>query len=260
MAESRVDSDSSSDIEIVEPPSKTRKFEGAAKYNTRFNPEWSKIWPCIQRASVPYKFKCTLCKCLVSCKNQGEKDVRRHLESQKHCSNAKAVENQQSVTTFFKSSSDPIQEKVTRAEVKISTVLAHHNIPIAVADHLSPMFKNIFPDSQIAKMYLCARTKTACILNGALAKELQASLIQTMKHSPYSLATDGLNDTGLQKMNPLTVRIFDTNRGCVTTRFLDMCLTSASTAEAIFSKIDETMQKFEIDWKNVFLLELIIPV
>ena len=136
--------------------------------------------------------------------------MRHHLESQKHYSNAKAVENQRSVTTFFKSSSDPIQEKVTRAEVKISTLLAHHNIPIVVADHLSPMFKNIFPDSQITKMYLCARTKTACILNGALDKELQASLIQTMKHSPYSLATDGSNDTGLQKMNPLTVRIFDT--------------------------------------------------
>ena len=92
-------------------------------------------------------------------------------------------------------------------------------------------------------MYSCAHTKTACILNGALAKELQASLIDIMKHNPYSLATDGSNYTGLQKMNPLTVRIFDTNRGCVTTRFLDMCLTSASTAEAMFSKIDETIQK-----------------
>ena len=113
------------------------------------------------------------------------------LDSQKHCSNAKALENQRSVTTFFKSTVDPIHEKVTRAEVKISTVLAHHNIPIAVADHLSPIFKNIFLDSQIAKMYSCAHTKTACILNGALAKELQASLIDIMKHNPYSLATDG---------------------------------------------------------------------
>lgn len=51
-------------------------------------------------------------------------------------------------------------------------------------------------------------------------------------------------------MNPFTVRIFDTNRGCVTTRFLDMCLTSASTAEAIFSKIDETMEKFDIHWNK----------
>ena len=95
-------------------------------------------------------------------------------------------------------------------------MLAHHNIPIAVADHLSPIFKNIFPDSQIAKMYSCASTKTACILNGALAKELQGLLIDNMKQNPFSLATDGSNDTGLQKMNPLTVRIFDTNRGCVT--------------------------------------------
>ena len=43
----------------------------------------------------------------------------------------------------------------------------------------------------------------------------------------------------------LTVRIIDTNRGCATTRFLDMYLTSTSIAEAIFSKIDETIQKFE---------------
>ena len=42
------------------------------------------------------------------------------------------------------------------------------------------MFKN--PDSLIAKMYSCAHIKTACILNGALAKELQASLIHTMNH------------------------------------------------------------------------------
>ena len=51
-------------------------------------------------------------------------------------------------------------------------------------------------------------------------------------------------------MNPLTVRIFDSNRGCVTTQFLDMCLTSSSTAEAIFSKIDESIQKFDIDWNK----------
>lgn len=228
------ESDSTSDIEIVEPPTKSRKLEGAAKYHTKFNPEWSKKWPCIQQASVRYKFKCTICECLVNCNHQGEKDVRHHLDSQKHCSNVKALENQQSVTTFFKSAADPIHEKVTRAEVKISTVLAHHNIPIAVADHLSPMFKNIFPDSQIAKMYSCARTKTACILNGALAKELQASLIDSMKRNPFSLDTDGSNDTGLQKMNPLTVRIFDANRGCVTTRFLDVSNLSIYSRSNLF--------------------------
>ena len=172
------------------------------------------------------------------------------MESQKHKANVVALDNRSKVTTFFKSTTDPIHEKVTRAEVKVCTVLAHHNIPIAVSDHLSPLFKDIFSDSQIAKAYSCARTKSACIINGALAKELQVSLIEVMKNNPFSLATDRSNDSGLDKMNPLTVRIFDINRGCVTTRFLDMCLTSASDTEALFSKIDETMQRHDLDWSR----------
>ena len=53
-----------------------------------------------------------------------------------------------------------------------------------------------------------------------------------MQKAPYY-------DTGLQKMNPLTVRIFDDDRKRVETRFLNMCTTSgkaAGTAQAIFDK------------------------
>ncbi len=130
----------------------------------------------------------------------------------------------------------------------MSTVLAHHDIPIAVTDHLSPLFRDIFPDSEIAKMYSCARTKTTCIVNGALAKHFLRSLVEHMKAEPFSLATDGSNDSGLQKMNPLTVRIYDVNRGRVATQLLDMCLTSSSTAESIYMKISDTLQRFAINW------------
>ena len=186
---------------------------------------------------------CTVCQCSVSCHHQGEKDVRRHLEGK---DNVKDLERQQPINNFFRPTSYPIHEKVTRAEVKMSAVLAHHNIPIAVADHLSPLFKNIFPDSEIAKAYACARTITTCILNGALAKSFRTSLIEQMKTEPFSLATDGSNDSGLQKMNPLTVRYFDSSRAKVTSQLLDMCLTSASTAESIYVKI---LSLYDIDWK-----------
>ena len=66
--------------------------------------------------------------------------------------------------------------------------------------------------------------------------------------SVVSLAIDGSNDSGLQKMNSLTVRIFNINRSGVTTQLLDMCLTS-STAESIYSKVDDTLKQFNIDWK-----------
>ena len=39
----------------------------------------------------------------------------------------------------------------TRTEVKVTNFLVQHNIPLSVTDHLNPLFKDIFPDSSVAK-------------------------------------------------------------------------------------------------------------
>lgn len=57
------------------------------------------------------------------------------------------------------------------------------------------------------------------------------------------------NDTGLQKMNPVTVRIFDEEHGVVGTRFLNMCLTSgtgSATPGAIFNGIGGALHSRDI--------------
>ena len=74
-----------------------------------------------------------------------------------------------------------------------------------------------------------------------------------MKCSPFSLLTDGSNDTGLEKMNPLTVKIFDVNTGRVESRFLDMCATmgtDSATAASIFQKIDDVLSLYGISWRK----------
>ena len=45
----------------------------------------------------------------------------------------------------------------------------------------------------------------------------EASLIEHMKTNPYSLLVDGSNDTGIEKLNPLTVKLYDASQGTVTT-------------------------------------------
>lgn len=135
----------------------------------------------------------------------------------------------------------------------MAMVLAHHNLPLATMDHLSPLFRDIFPDSKIAKGFAAARTKTTCILNMALRPHFEKLLVASMKKNPFSLATDGSNDTGLQKMNPVTIRIFDEEEGIVATRFLDMCLTSgtgSATSGAIFDAVDGALQSRQIPWSQ----------
>ena len=70
----------------------------------------------------------------------------------------------------------------------------------------STLVKECFPDSKTAKSYLCANTKTFCILNPAIYADLQQSLIDEMKVYVFSLSTDG-NNQNLEKMNPVTVQI-----------------------------------------------------
>ena len=122
------------------------------------------------------------------------------------------------------------------------------NIPFAVADQLSPRFKEKFPDSKIAAGYASKKTKTTCIVNGALKPHFRSQLVSHMKSKPFSLAIDGSNDSGLLKMNPLTVRIFSVEG--ISTQLLDMCMTRGGTAENLFGKMDETLQRFAISWSK----------
>lgn len=60
------------------------------------------------------------------------------------------------------------RSKVTSAEIKMAMAMVNNNIPITAADTFNSLFKDIFPDSKIAKAYASGRTKTTCIVNGAL--------------------------------------------------------------------------------------------
>ena len=128
-------------------------------------------------------------------------------------------------------------------------LIAQHNVPIALADHLSPLIRNVF-DGEVAKGYACAKTKTSCILNRAIASEFKAELVSAMQKLPYSLSVDGSNDAQLMKMNPITVRIFYDK---VETRFLDMGTTSgtnSATAQAIFDKMNAVLAMHNIPWEK----------
>ena len=110
--------------------------------------------------------------------------------------------------------------------MKVANFLVQHNVPLSVTNHLSPLFKDIFHDSAIAKGYSSARTKTTCIVNGSLAPHFTLTLVSAMQAQSFALATDGSNDNGIKKMNLLTVHFFDMESKLVVTRLLDMCLTT----------------------------------
>ena len=111
----------------------------------------------------------------MSIKHQGALDIKRHSEGKIHKQRALSARSQARLS--FISTKDPIHDKATAVEVRNTVMIAHHNSALCLSDHLGPMQCKNFPDSVIAKNYHCARTKTACILNYALAPELRDELV-----------------------------------------------------------------------------------
>ena len=57
-----------------------------------------------------------------------------------------------------------------------------------------------------------------------LAPALVEDLLESMRVHPYSFSVDGSNDTGLLKMNPITIKIYDINRSRIVSQFLNIGL------------------------------------
>ncbi len=68
-------------------------------------------------------------------------------------------------------------------------------------------------------------------------------LLERMKVHPFSLSVNGSNDSDLEKMNPITVRIYDVNCNTAVTRFLDMCTSTSATAEGVYTVMDGKLVK-----------------
>ena len=70
---------------------------------------------------------------------------------------------------------------------------------------------------------------------------------------------DGSSDTGLSKMFPIKVRVFEVNFNRVITKFFDMNLidgTDASTAEAMFLSADNQLDNYDISYNYCLAIGL----
>ena len=129
-------------------------------------------------------------------------------------------------------------------------------LPFETAAHAGPLFHAMFLDSEIAKKYECAATKTAPIINYAIAPSLRSPLIEHLQQNPFSLAIDGSSDTGTENMYPLVVRVYNEKTREICSRFWHMCLFSDSSAAGIFTQVSKAFEEDNVPWQNIIGLSL----
>ena len=125
-----------------------------------------------------YSFYCVSCYKTICCDHQGLKDVKDYCKTATHDRLLKTTKSQPSISHLFRPPESSTNVSVIRAETMVANFLIQHNLPLATANHLGPLFKRIFPDSDIAKWYASGRSKTSAIVNKALGPHCHNYLVQ----------------------------------------------------------------------------------
>nr|XP_042912499.1 zinc finger BED domain-containing protein 5-like [Parasteatoda tepidariorum] len=219
------------------------------KHSQMYRKEYSVEWPVFSRSTKSMNHVyCNICKCDFSIAHGGRNDCLRHVEGSRHRANGAASSSSKSIRDMFSSSSKESQS-VIKAETLFTNFIVQHNLPLSVADHVGQLFKRMFPDSNIAAKFKCARKKTTEICK-SLAETTQNNLCSIMRNGKFSLATDGSNSSG-DKLFPLVVTFFDDTNGRIkTTLFSLPKLDKDGTGENIFMLLDSVLSKNSVPWEH----------
>uniref|UniRef100_H3BDR6 HAT C-terminal dimerisation domain-containing protein n=1 Tax=Latimeria chalumnae TaxID=7897 RepID=H3BDR6_LATCH len=173
---------------------------------------------------------CTICRVDFSVAHGGLNDCLKHTKTARHLGFAKSTNCEHY----------DLSEKVTNAECLFTAFLVEHNVPLAVADHLSKLFKCTFPDLKVAQKY----GKSSHIVKITFLPPSLEYVLQCVKLQPFALAIDSSSDESQKELVEL-VHFFDEQKGKVLAFFDFQC-----TAEATLKAVQETFVKNNIPWEN----------
>lgn len=151
-------------------------------------------------------------------------------------------------------------DKIARAEIKLATFMAEHNISFNTADHLVDVLKDIFPDSAIAQNITLKRSKATYIVKD-IASVSHNELTEDLKKNKYSIIIDETTDISTSKTCAVLCKYYDRDRNTINTRLLDLleiykCSDvsdplQGSTGENLFQLITNYLEKHNIPVENL---------
>ncbi|XP_064648741.1 uncharacterized protein LOC135500955 [Lineus longissimus] len=217
----------------------------------RFNNKYCDF-PGISASDRGKKYaRCSYCKSDFSIAHSGSYDIERHQKGKKHTDMMKAAKNTHNVGDFFHQRNEALDLQVVKAETIMTEFIVKMNLPLTAADEFTKVVKEAFPDSKIAKLYGCGRSKTTAIVKH-MAAEIKDEMKEKMKTGAFSIATDGSNDQK-EKQFPVVVSSSSIEDG-VTVQLLSVPVLEGvpATGKNIFNLLDAEMKDEDepIPWSN----------
>lgn len=223
-----------------------------SKRKNHFRDDYEKEFRNVKRSQKGAHFAhCTVCNHDINLTSTGKTAISVHNNTEKHKASARSIDSTKPMSTYLPSQSQPTTAdyKAAAAEGTWAYHTVEHQQSFRSNDCTSQLFKVIFPDSDIAKKFASARTKTASIISGVLAPYAQKMLLSEVGAQPFSISVDASNHKEI-KLFPLVIRFFTAKVG-VKVRLLDLRSMPGETSEQIFNFILSSIKDNGLNLKHM---------
>ena len=178
---------------------------------TSYCVNWEKEFPFIKPCSADkYSAMCTYCSKSFKIDKSGAAQIKLH---------EKGVKHQKAVSIFQKSAGNKKQSqlvmgkdtqltatsmfspeyKVTKAETLIALKFVESNYSFASATEDSELYKEIFPDSLIAKNYQMGETKVKYVIQHGISPYVSECKVNDLQNVPYTFKFDETTTSQVKK-------------------------------------------------------------
>lgn len=196
--------------------------------------------------------RCKVCGVDLVC---GKSELLKHSTRQKHIKNMSAVNITKPLASYFTKNKEEQKHinNVKKAEIKLSVFFAEHNVATQVVDHLVPLLKTIFDDSNICKDVTLGRTKCGQIINNVIGAHETRILVENLKKNYFSILTDESTDISEKKNMCLLVRYCDIRSNKVKTNLLELISLDATDCSAIkiYEAFKNCLSKYDVPLNNI---------
>lgn len=134
------------------------------------------------------------------------------------------------------------------AEIRYAGIIAEHNLPMNLMEHLPRAIMAANVDSSIAKKVKCSRTKVTAIIKNVIGSSRLDSIIKLLNSTQFSLIIDESTDRTQIKHLCLLVRLSIENK--IKDIFLTLIEVDNADATSLFNHIIGFFKTHNIDYKK----------
>ena len=137
-------------------------------------------------------------------------------------------------------------------EQRICIFLAEHNLPLRLADSLTPLFRKLLPKDQALAGVTLGKQKASNILRHNFSLVLQNQLVELLKTTFFSVIIDETTDRTIDKQLAIMV-VFPSEKDLkLHVEVLDMVMSSDGLAEGLTNRIKQVIEENSIPWQIIF--------